>query len=79
MGYRGLQGVTRGFRGLQRVTRGYTGLQGVTRGYRRLPGITDFYKGLQVNSNIKGDSLDRSGLHLNGKGVYRLACNFRVY
>ena len=31
------------------------------------------------NSNIKEDSLNRSGLHLNRKGVYRLASNFREY
>ena len=29
------------------------------------------------NSNIKEDSLTRSGLHLNREGVYRLASNFR--
>ena len=28
------------------------------------------------NSSIKEDSLNRSGLHLNRKGVYRLASNF---
>ena len=31
------------------------------------------------NSNIKEDSLNRSGLHLNRKGVNRLASNFREY
>ena len=31
------------------------------------------------NSNIKEDSLNRSGLNLNRKGAYRLASNFREY
>ena len=31
------------------------------------------------NSNIKEDSLNRSGLNLNWKGAYRLASNFREY
>ena len=31
------------------------------------------------NSNIKKDSLIRSGLHLNRKGVYRLVSNYREY
>ena len=31
------------------------------------------------DSNIKEDSLNRSGLDLNRKGVYRLASNFREY
>ena len=39
MGYKGLQGVTRGYRvyrGLQGFTRGYKGLQVVRRGYWEL-------------------------------------------
>ena len=31
------------------------------------------------NSNIKEESLNRSGLQLNRKGVYCLASNFREY
>ena len=31
------------------------------------------------NSNIKEDSLNRGGLHLNRKGVFRLASNCREY
>ena len=44
VGYKGLQGVTRGYRRLQRVSGGYKGLLGATRGYRQLQMVT---RGLQ--------------------------------
>ena len=31
------------------------------------------------NDNIDSDCINRGGLHLNGRGVYKLACNFREH
>ena len=46
---------------------------------RRLSSFCQSKNWVFTDNIIKEDSLNRSGLHLNRKGVYRLASNFREY
>ena len=46
---------------------------------RRLSSFCQSKNWVFTDNNIKEVSLNRSGLHLNRKGVYRLASNFREY
>ena len=32
-----------------------------------------------LNDNVGRDCLNKSGLHLNRKGIYNIACNFKNY
>ena len=64
MGYKGLQGVTRGYKELLRVTRGYKGLQGVTGGDNGLQGDTKDYRNFLLTRTFP-DTFFWSILHKN--------------
>ena len=67
MGYKGLQGVTRGYMGLQGsqgVTGGYKGLQGVTGGDKTLQWVSKDYRNFLLTRTFP-DTFRWSILHNN--------------
>ena len=62
--YGGLEGVTVGYKVLQGVTRGYNGLQWETVGDKGLQGVTKHYRNLFLTRTFP-DSFSWSILHKN--------------